>query len=65
MKTTQSRARKTGQYSYEGNWDRLCVCGRTLGVHDSEAPHAFGDYSLDGREGLPDCDKFKPAKVKK
>jgi hypothetical protein len=55
------RNRRTGRYSYEGQWDRLCVCGRTLRVHDAEPPHAFGDLMLDPRD-LPDCEGFKPAK---
>lgn len=63
MKTTTNRARN-GKYAYQGNWDRLCKCGRTLGVHDAEAPHPFGDYSLDERD-LPECEGFKPARVKK
>lgn len=57
-----SREKKTGRYSYQNKWERLCVCGRTLGVHDAEPPHAFGDLGLDPREGLPDCDRFRPAK---
>lgn len=58
---TEMRA-KSGTYTYSSKWDRLCTCGRTLGVHDAEAPHAFGDLALDDREGLPECDAFKLAK---
>lgn len=36
---SQARDRSTGQYSFEGQWDRLCVCGHELGVHAAEAPH--------------------------
>ncbi len=59
------RNRRDGRYTYEGDFERLCVCGRTLGVHDAEAPHGFGDWSLDDRD-LPSCDRFSPApKTKK
>lgn len=51
-----------GQYTYSAKFDRVCKCGRTLGVHNAEAPHAFEDYALDDREGLPDCDKFRLVK---
>lgn len=49
---------KQGKYSYEGNWERLCECGHTLGDHTAEPPHACGNYG----SGLIDCDcrKFKP-----
>ncbi len=60
--TTQARGRRDGQFTFEGNFDRLCKCGRTLGVHSAEKPHAFEDAVLDDRD-LPDCDKFRPAKV--
>lgn len=63
MKAPASRARRTGRYQLSGDMSRLCVCGRTLGVHDGEHPHAFGDLALDDRD-LPDCDRFRPAKVK-
>lgn len=58
---TEVRARTTGRFTYSSKFERLCTCGRTLGVHDAEAPHAFGDYALDGRD-LPDCEGFKPTK---
>lgn len=57
-----SRDSKTGKYSYEGNWDRLCVCGHSLGeYHTAEPPHPCGNNGT----GLIDCDctKFRPAKV--
>lgn len=56
------RARKTGQYTYSGDFSRVCQCGRVLGVHSAEAPHAFEDYSLDEREELPECEGFRPLK---
>jgi diguanylate cyclase (GGDEF)-like protein len=48
--------RKSGQYSYQGKWDRLCVCGAKLGDHMAAAPH---DYDTTG------CEGFRPAKTKK
>jgi hypothetical protein len=52
------RNRSNGRYTYSSKFERVCTCGRCLAAHDAEAPHAFGDYVLDSREGLPDCDKF-------
>jgi hypothetical protein len=63
-----NRNRHTGQYSYENKWDRLCVCGHTLGVHAADAPHpCFNeDAGLKGATGEPcDCQRFKPVRVKK
>lgn len=60
MKTTE-RNHGNGQYTYSSKFERICTCGRTLGVHDAEAPHAFGDEALDPRQGLPDCEGFKLA----
>lgn len=59
MAKTSTRNRRNGQYTLSSGFDRVCKCGRTLGVHDAEAPHAFGDYSLDTTPGLPDCAGFK------
>lgn len=58
MKTT-TRNKSNGQFSFTSKFDRLCKCGRTLGVHDAEAPHAFGDETLDSIPGLPECDRFR------
>lgn len=34
-----ARKRETdGKYAHEGDWDRLCVCGHTLGVHGAGSP---------------------------
>ncbi len=58
-----TRNRATGRYSFEGQWERLCVCGRTLGVHDAEPPHAFADFSREElANGGPECDRFRPRK---
>lgn len=63
VKTTRARAKDTGRYTFDSDLDRLCVCGRALGVHTAEAPHLFDDMTLDPREGLPKCKAFKPAKT--
>ena len=53
------RDARNGQYTFSSKFDRVCKCGRTLGVHDAVAPHPFGDYALDAREELPECEKFR------
>lgn len=58
-----ARARN-GRYTFDGNWDRLCVCGHTLGVHAGEAPHdCFGP---DGRGSgcATECPRFRPSRRK-
>lgn len=58
----QARDQYTGQYTYDGNWERLCVCGHTLGQHTAESPKACGNYGT----GLIDCDcrKFRLSRKK-
>jgi hypothetical protein len=62
-----------GRYDYENDWDRLCVCGHTLGVHASGSPadcllYSFGDHHSEIKDHLhqPDkncgCQKFRAAR---
>jgi hypothetical protein len=59
-----SRDKSSGQYSYQNKFERLCVCGHTLGMHTGDAPHECiaGDF-------LPgvtcDCVKFRLQRTKK
>lgn len=64
-----------GRYDHEGDWDRLCVCGHTLGVHCAESPadcllHSFADYTQERVEHAntpnPECGcaKFRPKRSK-
>lgn len=48
-----------GQYAYDGNLDRLCVCGHTLGAHSCGSPSGCLFYSLPVCEqtGNPGADK--------
>lgn len=66
----------TGRYTFEGEWDRLCVCGHTLGVHSAvrlripetgemlqdclTGTGADEDRSLDGK--FCDCTIFRPSR---
>lgn len=62
-----SRNHKTGQFSYEGNYERMCICGHTLGIHAAEAPHdCFNeDTGIKGTTGEScSCAKFRPKKIK-
>lgn len=54
---------KQGKYSFEGNWERVCTCGHTLGIHAAEPPHpCFNeDTGIEGATGKAcDCAKFSP-----
>jgi len=61
------REEDTGRFAYHGGWDRLCICGHTLGVHSAAKTKDYhpcfnNDYGEDGEDC--DCEKFKPAKKK-
>lgn len=57
------RKRETdGKYAHEGNLERLCVCGHTLGFHGAGSPadclfYSFPAVERAGKPGeqKPDC----------
>jgi hypothetical protein len=62
MENKTERDAVTGQYKHDGNWDRPCRCGHSLGVHSAEQvkgkrPCQNGDTGDDC-----DCQKFRPKK---
>jgi hypothetical protein len=72
----QPREKETGQFAFDGNWGRKCVCGHELGVHTAEAPHEcmnidrfhigtrrepWADQALEATEC--DCRKFRPTRT--
>lgn len=66
MARGQARHRDTGQFSYQGKWNRLCVCGHELGFHAAEAPHdCFNADRLNiGDAGDMDPNRFPPTDCK-
>lgn len=58
---TANRNRHNGQFAYSSDFDRLCRCGHTLGVHTGEAPHeCINEDSFAGGTGEPcACVKFR------
>ncbi len=46
----------TGQYTYDGKWDRLCVCGHRLGDH---VAGGFECGLFDHTKGC-ECARFRP-----
>lgn len=44
-KRQQDRA-DDGRYTFDGNLDRLCVCGHRLGMHAGAHPHDCLAYSF-------------------
>jgi len=69
------RKRETdGKYAFDGNLDRVCVCGHTLGVHSAGSPADCLFYSLPDsmRAGEPGedhkdcgCVKFRLSRRKR
>jgi hypothetical protein len=65
-----------GRYDYEKDWDRLCVCGHSLGVHAAGSPadcllHSFANLnSQERREHVNappancGCERFRPKRSK-
>lgn len=65
-KRTQDRA-QDGRYTFDGNLDRLCVCGHSLGLHSAGAPHDCLTHSFstnDPRRAECDCPKFRLSRRK-
>lgn len=64
--TKKTRKRETdGKYAHEGNWDRLCVCGHTLGMHAAGSPADCLFYSFPENHGDPcRCPKFRLSRKK-
>jgi hypothetical protein len=56
----QTRSRQTGRYSFDGQLERACRCGLTLGQHTAEAPHIVDDM-IDGVQRY--CPRFRPARA--
>lgn len=58
----------TGRYSYFGGFDRLCVCGHTLGIHCAGGFDCFAGSNCnipDDPGGLRcDCQKFRLSRKK-
>ena len=63
----QFRDVHNGQFGFDGQWDRLCVCGHRLGVHGCAGVECLAgtnvpdDPNPRGVECL--CTKFKPLKM--
>lgn len=58
-----NRDHLTGQYAYSGDWDRMCRCGHTLGIHGGGGFDCLNGDTGAGGTGEPcGCEKFRPAK---
>ena len=64
MKDERARAHD-GCYTFEGNWDRLCVCGHALGHHTASAPHECLGPDGCGPGDRCECLAFVPAKERR
>lgn len=49
-----------GKYAFDGNLDRLCVCGHTLGDHASGSPADCLVYSFSGSDRAKMVNGDKP-----
>lgn len=58
-----------GQYAYFGGFDRLCVCGHTLGIHCAGGFDCFAGppgtaFPIEGLTERCKCEKFRPSRRK-
>lgn len=62
--TRKTRDPFSGQYAYDGNLDRVCVCGHVLGAH-VHGGFECGCNPTDNPETLGcECVKFRPSRKK-
>lgn len=58
----QLRDPQSGQFAFDGRWDRLCVCGHTLGVHCAGGFDCLAGTNCTNDPNPPgkfcDCQKF-------
>lgn len=56
------RDRITGQFAFDGDMDRICRCGHSLGVHVSGG---FDCINRDVGDGVHcECERFRPVSIK-
>jgi hypothetical protein len=62
--TTQTRDQVTGQYAFDGNFDRICTCGHRLGAHIAGG-FECGTNTTDHPETKDcKCERFRPCRKK-
>lgn len=70
-KTKEYRDPETGQYAYWNNFDRVCECGHTLGIHCAggfdcfACPPGKGPFPVEGLTEHCTCQKFKPQRKRR
>lgn len=57
----QNREANTGKYTFDGDMDRLCVCGHRLGIHTLDRKRINGKPRQPCDNGCK-CECFKPAR---
>jgi hypothetical protein len=66
----QIRDNVTGQYAFDGNMDRVCVCGHTLGIHCAGGFDCFAQpteghpFYVEGLVAPCDCQRFHQSRKK-
>lgn len=63
VKALRYRDPETGRYDYEGDFDRLCKCGHSLGVHSQGGYYCDTDAIGSGElEAVGcKCERFRPS----
>lgn len=63
-KETNPKREQNGQYAYHNNWERLCVCGHSLGDHCIGSPKDCMVSTM-SPDYLPcDCQQFRLSRKK-
>lgn len=66
-KRTQFRDQTSGEYAFDGRFDRMCVCGHALGVHTAGGFDCLAGTNCmdDPHPGKHcDCQKFHQSRRK-
>ncbi len=63
-----NRDQKSGQFVHDEDFDRMCTCGHTLGIHTAasvggERPCMHGTFKEHAPSALCGCRKFKLKRV--
>lgn len=61
-KKPAARNRLNGQYAFDGKFERLCVCGHTLGSHLAGGHDCIQHECPGGTDEICACVKFKLAR---
>jgi len=61
----RNRTKGSGEYTFEGGFERACTCGHTLGTHSGERAKVDGKVFQECFHTDCNCECFKPVRKSK